>query len=311
MKTNLKCAVMMVLLTALSCTKVQNDDDYKLGDPPPIGDFTNSDDIESSNLIVHLTFDGTTDDAKGTLTGGQTHGSTSFVAGRKGEAYQGSTDGFISYANPGAVANLTSFTVAFWLNTQKHDGGAQGVFALSKADGSFWGNFFSLIEGNTSTSNKMQIKLHFEKNTTPPVANPEQWIDPPAAFRPDDMYGAWRHVVYTYDEATSKLQMYVNGSKFNLPDDPNVRGDNFDVVDRISSGSFRDGTQGAPLGAVAFKDASAFVIGGYPNHLGAPYNALDIWMLNYTGMLDEFRIYNKAISSQEANALYQLERQGR
>ena len=308
MKTNMKYAVIMLLLLATACTKVQNDDDYKVGDPPPIGDFTNSDDIEAANLIVHLTFDGTTDDAKGTLTGGKANGNTSFVAGRKGEAYQGSADGFISYSNPGAVANLTSFTVAFWLYTQKHDGGAQGVFTLTKADGSFWGNFFSLIEGNTSTSNKMQIKLHFEKNSTPPVSNTEQWIDPPATFRPDDMYGAWRHVVYTYDETTSKLQMYVNGSKFNLPDDPNGTGDNTDVVDRKASG---DALTGTPLGPVEFKDPAAFVIGGYQNHLGAPYNGLEPWMLNYTGKLDEFRIYNKAITSQEANALYQLERQGR
>lgn len=308
MKTRMRYVVMGLLLAATACTKVQNDDDYKVGAPPPIGDFTNSDDIEANNLVVHLTFDGTIDDAKGTLSGGKANGTTSFVAGRKGQAYQGSTDGFISYANPGAVANLTSFTVSFWVNTQKHDGGAQGVFALSKADGSFWGNFFALIEGNTSTSNKMQLKLHFEKNSTPPVSNTEQWIDPPATFRPDDMYGAWRHVVYTYDEATSKLQWYINGSKVNLPDDPAGTGDNTDIVDRKASG---DAVTGVPLGPVEFKNPQAFVIGGYQNDLGTPYNSPEVWMLNYTGKLDEFRIYNKAITSQEANALYQLERQGR
>ncbi len=308
MKTNIRYVVIALLLAATACTKVQNDDDYKLGDPPPVGDFTNSDSIEMNSLIVHLTFNGTLEDAKGTLTGGTANGSTSFVEGRKGQAYQGSTDGFISYSNPSAVANLTSFTVAFWLYTQKHDGGAQGIFSLSKADGSFWGNFFAIVEGNTGTTNKMQLKLHFEKNSTPPVANTEQWIDPPATFRPDDMYGAWRHVVYTYDETTSKLQWYINGSKVNLPDDPNGTGDNTDVVDRKASG---DALTGVPLGAVEFKDAAAFVIGGYQNHLGTPYNGLEPWMLNYTGKLDEFRIYNKAITSQEANALYQLERQGR
>jgi len=34
-------------------------------------------------------------------------------------------------------------------------------------------------------------------------------------------------------------------------------------------------------------------------------------MLNYTGKLDEFRIYNSALTAQEISALQILERQGR
>ncbi len=45
--------------------------------------------------------------------------------------------------------------------------------------------------------------------------------------------------------------------------------------------------------------------------LGSPYNSPEPWMLNYTGKLDEFRIYNKALSAQEISALYILERQNR
>jgi hypothetical protein len=150
-----------------------------------------------------------------------------------------------------------------------------------------------LIEGNTSSSNKMQVKVHFEKTTAPFV---EHWIDPPGDFRPDNMYGGWRHVAYTYDETTSKFTWYFSGQKLDLP---------ADVTDRKS------GTGTNPLGALAFKNATKFVIGGFQNHLGAPFNALETWMLNYTGMLDEFRIYKKAITAQEINAIYQLERQGR
>ncbi len=108
------------------------------------GGFINSSEIAPDNLITYFNFDGTLDDVKGTITGPATHGTTSFTEGRKGQAYQGSTDGFIVYDNPGAIANLTSFTVAFWINTEKHAGGAQGVFSLSKQDGSFWGNFLPL-----------------------------------------------------------------------------------------------------------------------------------------------------------------------
>jgi hypothetical protein len=34
-------------------------------------------------------------------------------------------------------------------------------------------------------------------------------------------------------------------------------------------------------------------------------------MLHYTGMLDEFRIYNKALSDANVNSLYKLEALGR
>ncbi len=40
--------------------------------------------------------------------------------------------------------------------------------------------------------------MHFEK---PSVQNAEHWIDPGDSMWPDDMYGRWRHVVYTYDES--------------------------------------------------------------------------------------------------------------
>jgi hypothetical protein len=49
-------------------------------------------------------------------------------------------------------------------------------------------------------------------------------------------------------------------------------------------------------------------IGGFQQRLGAPWGAPDGWMLNYTGLMDEFRIYNAALSDNEVVALYKLER---
>jgi hypothetical protein len=220
-------------------------------------------------------------------------GNTSFVTGRKGQAYKGSTNGFIAYSNPGPIATLTSFTVSFWINTAKHDGGAQGVFTLAKQDGSFWGNFFMMIEGNNSSENKMFMKLHFEKNTAPFV---EHWVEPNGNFRPDDMYNAWRHIAWTYDATTSKVGWYISGQKMTLP---------AGAEDRKADAA------GTPLGPLNFKNATRFVIGGFQNQLGAPFNAPEPWMLPYTGALDEFRVYNKALSAQEISAITVLERQGR
>jgi hypothetical protein len=276
------------------CTKPNKSDDVIAGDPPPVaGGFTNSSEVASTNLVAHFPFDGSVNDVKGGVTGGQLNGNTSWVPGRKGQAYRGSANGFISYTNPGPIATLTSFTVSMWINTQKHDGGAQGVFTLAKQDGSFWGNFFLMIEGNNSSSNRMFMKLHFEKNNAPFI---EHWIEPFGDFRPDDMYNGWRHIAWTYDAGTSKVGFFINGEKRALP--PNAEDRKADPA-------------GTPLGALNFKNPTRFVIGGFQNQLGAPFNSPEPWMLPYTGSLDEFRVYNKALSAQEITALAVLERQGR
>ena len=294
---NISFAALLLLAAGVvntSCTKADYGEDFTKGDAPPVaGGYVNSNEIAPTNLVAHFPFENSVADVKGGVTGGTASGTTSFVEGRKGQAYQGSTNGFIGYTNPGPIATLTSFTTSVWINTNKHDGGAQGVFTLAKQDGSFWGNFFLMIEGNNSTENKMFMKLHMEKNTAPFV---EHWIEPFGNFRPDDMYGAWRHVAWTYDATTSKVGFFINGQKRALPPGSDTR--------------VADGT-GTPLGGLNFKNPTKFIIGGMQNHLGAPFNAPEPWMLNYTGKLDEFRIYNKALSEIEINALVILERQGR
>ena len=294
---NIKFAMLLAVAAGLlinGCTKADYGDDFSKGDPPPVaGGFVNSNDIAPANLVAHFSFENSVADVKGGVTGGVASGTTSFVPGLKGKAYQGSTNGFIGYTNPGPIATLTSFTTSMWINTQKHDGGAQGVFTLAKQDGSFWGNFFLMIEGNNSTSNRMFMKLHMEKNTAPFV---EHWLEPFGDFRPDDMYGAWRHVAWTYDAATSKVGFFVNGQKRALPPGADTR-----IAD----------PSGTPLGGLNFKNPTKFIIGGFQNQLGTPFNSPEPWMLPYTGKLDEFRIYNKALSEQEISAIATLERQGR
>jgi hypothetical protein len=293
-KTLFLSALLLLGAVFTQCTKPNKSDDFPKGDPPPVaGGYVNSSEIAPQNLVAHFPFEGSPADVKGGVSGGTANGPVSWVPGRKGQAYKGAPNAFLSYSNPGPIATLTSFTISMWINTQKHDGGAQGVFMLAKQDGSFWGNFFLMIEGNNSPSNRMFMKLHFEKNNAPFI---EHWIEPSGDFRPDDMYGGWRHVTWTYDAATSKVGFFVNGEKRALP--PNAEDRKADAT-------------GTPLGALNVKNPTRFVIGAFQNQLGAPFNSPEPWMLPYTGALDEFRVYNKALSAQEISALAVLERQGR
>lgn len=203
----------------------------------------------------------------------------SYVEGVKGKAYKGSTTGQIQYASAGKLAEMTSFTVAFWMNTEKHTGGGQALFMMPNTS-DFWGNLFVIIEGNDNpTDNSMLFKFNFAGN----------WVEfngNNGLNRLPDMYGKWHHLAFSYDETTSKFAGYMDGEKMDLP---------VAVTDRKKDG--------APLGKLSFKDASQFVIGAYQQHIGIQGDPQD-WMLHYTGMLDQFRVYTKALSDNEVKTLF-------
>ena len=207
-----------------------------------------------------------------------------YVAGITGKAYKGSATGQIEYPSANGVTTSKSFSVSLWINTVKHDGGAQSVFMIPNT-GDFWGNMFMLIEGNNSpTDNSMLIKFHFGSPTV------DQWVVYDGANRIPDMYGAWKHLVFTYDAATSKFNIYVNGNKVAMP---------AGITDRKNGAN--------PLGSTySFNNVSKFIIGGYQQHIGFPSGTSgpETWMLHYTGMLDQFRFYSKALSDAEISALY-------
>jgi hypothetical protein len=212
-------------------------------------------------------------DAKGNAKG------ISYVEGIKDKAYKGSTTGQIQFGNAGKLAEMTSFTVAFWMNTEKHTGGGQVMFMLPNT-GDFWGNMFALIEGNDDPAdNTMLFKFNFAGN----------WVEfsgNNGLNRLPDMYGKWHHVAFSYDENTSKFAGYLDGVKMDLP---------AAVTDRKKDD--------APLGELAFKDASQFIIGGYQQHIGIQGDPQD-WMLHYTGMLDQFRVYTTALTDGEVKSLF-------
>ena len=243
---------------------------------PALGNYPKDPANPGGTLKLYMAFDGSELDSMRAMFGTPTN--TTYVAGIKGQALKGASGGFVTYPSPGGAASMTSFSVSLWINTAKHDGGAQNVFMIPNT-GDFWGNMFMLIEGNNSaTDNTMLVKFHFGG----------QWIEFTGANRLPDMYGAWQHLVFTYDETTSKFSAYLNGVKRTLP---------AGMSDRMLNGQ--------PLGSnFTFKNVSKFIVNGYQQHLGAPWNAPDGWMLNYTGLLDQFRIYSKALSDAEIMELF-------
>lgn len=278
-------AICSYLLAVLCLGVVSCEDDDGINDyapERPVGGYTSSREIASGDLVAHWTFNGTLTDSVSGVVG--TSNGTTFVEGRKGQAYQGADGKFVTYNNIPNLASLQSFTVSFWINTQKHPDGAQLVFMLPKTSDEWWGNMFLMIESNTSNNDSMLIKFNFD----------DKWMEFLGTNKLPNMYGAWRHLAFTYDGTASRFSAYQNGKKITLP---------------TSMADVKDGNN--PKGNVSFTDVSKFIIGGHQRHLGAPWPALEPWMKTYTGSLDEFRIYKKALSESDINSLYKLELLGR
>jgi hypothetical protein len=272
----------------------------KVNSPIPyesIGGYENSDDVAATHLVSKFSFDGNITDSKNGITDGVGTNVT-YATGVKGQAYKGSSSSFIAYNTvANSVINLKSITVSMWIKTDPHTGGAQSLFMLPKKT-DFWGNIFTLIEG-TGPATTMLMKNHIQKDVTPSIPWAGQFIEHSGTNVLNNMFGSWKHVVWTYNGTSSTYSLYVDGQKLDLP---------ASISKRYASDPL---TGGAPYGELANSEVSKFIIGGYQQHLGLPWGTPDGWMLNYTGLMDEFRIYDSALADNEVTALYKLEKDKR
>lgn len=243
---------------------------------PAFTDFATDPDNPGGFLKLYLAFDDTEMDSIRAVFG--TPRNVTYDNGVNGKALKGAQGAWVEYPSPSLASTIKSFSVSMWLKTQKHDGGAQNVFMIPRTD-DFWGNMFMLIEGNNGPSDSMLIKFHFAG----------QWVEFLNENRLPNMYGDWKHLVFSYDTATSKFSVHLNGTKLNLP---------ASIADR------KDGSGNPLRGNFRFQSVSKFIIGGFQQNLGSPWSAPDSWMLNYSGLLDQFRIYGKALSDQEVGELF-------
>ena len=162
----------------------------------------------------------------------------------------------------------------------------------------FWGNIFTLVEG-TGPATTMLLKNHIERDVTPSIPWAGQFIEHGGDNVLKNMFGAWKHLVWTYNGTSSTYSLYVDGQKLDIP---------ASISKRWASDPL---TGGAPFGELASSEVSKFIIGGYQQHLDAPWGNPDGWMLHYTGLMDEFRIYDAALTDNEVVALYKLEKDKR
>ena len=133
-KVHLLCLTLLIALGLGSCTKVNRNDDVKVGDPPPVpGGFTNSSQIAAANLLAYWNFDVNSNEVKSN-TAADSSANTSFSTGIKG---QGLTfnQGFVRYPTIPALSTANavgSCTVSMWLKFANNGSKLTSFFALSR-----------------------------------------------------------------------------------------------------------------------------------------------------------------------------------
>lgn len=271
----------VALLTSVSFTSCKEEEE-----PDPYEGKTNPSTIAANNLVVYMPFESeTTSIEKGTgITYTKKGGAASFAVGRRGNAYKGATtQAYLEFAvaSTNVFKTMSEFTMGAWIKTPPA-GGAADIFQLNGGD-SFMGNLVLMLEGG-SNADSLDIKGYLYNSTT-------EWKgqDIRKAHK-GFLSDKWVHVVYSYNKTTSTETLYANG----VPVATSVR----------FAGPENAGTQ-PPLGPITFgTDMSKILIGAWPQMLDGTGQD---WMKYYPGMLDELRIYDKALTDAEVKALYDAE----
>lgn len=276
-------AIASALLIAGSFTACDSSDE-----PAPINDGKiDPSTIATANLVAYFPFESATASiSKGEgITYSKTGGAGSFAVGRRGNGYKGSTaEAYLEYnvATTNVFKSMTEFSMAAWIKSPAA-GGAAKIFGLNGGD-SFMGNLVFMLEGN-SNADSLDLKGYLFNSVTEWKGQDLRVQD--KAFLSDK----WVHIVYSYNKTTSTMALYANGLL-------------------VRDGIKYSGPETAPgvqplLGAVTFgTDMTKVNIGAWPQQLDGTGQD---WMKFYPGLLDELRIYDKALTDAEIKALYDAE----
>jgi hypothetical protein len=250
-----------------------------------ISGYAAVDEIEPSSLVAYWSFDG---DANETISGNASATSqTTIVNGFKGQAvnFNANNPSWLTYEAGEAITGLQSFTISFWVNPTFVDNDANnsndgiiGLVGLSNPD-RFWGNIEWFIENNSNPDAAI-IKVILTNNNaveTDIVVNSYKGL-----------FDNWTNHTLTYDAATSTLSYYINGSRLATKTTPWTG-----PIAFVNSGPM-------VMGTVQFQTSPSLT-----NH------GPEDWASHLTGAIDEVRIYNKALSETDINALVVLQGKGK
>ena len=179
------------------------------------------------------------------------------------------------------------------------DAPEQMVFHLDGTGDWIWGNLFLLQHRNWPEGETEQARNFGEMDCYFWKEDAADWKGQRGSgWFLDVTAPQWRHIICTYDNATSQFHAYVNGihvTNFDGSAYPDTR------INRTQ------GDGGAPFGDLKFTNANHLAIGAWCDRLRGESLLEDAWASPFKGQIDEFRIYDKGLTAAEAKALYDAE----
>ena len=271
MKKILFAAVVLAAGFFASCNNNKEVDPYE--------GKTNPSTICQANLIAHFPFDGTATELINNIEPTKVGEGVGYEKGRRGQAYKGAAKNELVYdaTKIPAIAGLKDFSFACWF---KHQAVPQSstptpyFFGLTNKE-DFWGQLaFVLDRGGEDNTDSLAVKV---------AINGDMWAE--YGLQPVFPVNRWIHVVASFKQVDDTLQtidMYVNGAP--------VEALHRDFISRP---------------ATDFSRTTMVLFGQWRQK--ALEGATDEWMGDMDGDLDEVRLYNAALTAEEAKALYDAE----
>lgn len=240
----------------------------------PVPGYSSSSDVAAANLIAYWAFEGGYVDSVSGTTGTPNHATAlSFVTGQKGKAIEVASPGYINSNIESTIAALQNFTYVMWIkhpSTVDPDGTAFTYFPFSLNAAGF---SWENTKFFVLFNNKDDANFSYGK-----VGLNDQWFDIGQKW-PKMLDGNWHQLAVSFSGSTGSLKIYVDG---------------------VSIGSSTLQTQ------TDFGSVNSFTLGG-PDDFAHTANG---WMNSLSGDLDEFKIFNKELSSDEIRDLYTLQSHG-
>lgn len=242
-----------------------------------VNGFTSVAEIGAGNLVGYWAFDGSYIDSVSSTAG--TGVNTGFTGGFKGQALQGALNGYVLTAPSNAIKNLQSFTISEWVKTPPPSTGIIDIFTLTNTT-KFWGNIEIFFEnGSTNADGKLRVHVFDNaKDNTYEINGLSNLFD------------TWVNIAVTYDAASSTFRLYTNGTQVSTANLADVQGPlGFADVGNIIFGTTQFQTTPSQTSGASAQGWASFL----------------------TGQLDEVRVYNKALSASELQALIVLQGKGK
>lgn len=267
-------AALLGIMTLTSCFKKFDPKSY--APALSINGFTSSDEVASTNLVAKWSFEGNLKDSLSNTVG--TNFGTTFTDGIKGKGLSTVSKAYVVSNTPEKVQALKSFTIMTWVNAPLNSAGIAGIIDVANAS-AFWGNLTLFFE-NGGAADKGVLKIHVNNG------GKDAWL---GNFNLVSPWDKWIHIAVTYDAATSTFKTIVNGATINT-------------------------TVSANYGPIVFQNAQKMVFGTVhfqTNPSLTTATGSQSWASYLNGILDEVRVYDKALTETEIGTIQKLEGRGK